>query len=439
MKIMLPDNVRYAISLLERAGFECYIVGGCVRDALRGITPHDYDLTTSATPDEMLSVFDGLHVIPTGIKHGTLTVLLDGEPLEITTFRTDGEYIDNRHPESVSFSRRLSDDLSRRDFTVNAMAYSERTGLVDLFNGQSDLESGVIRAVGDPEKRFLEDGLRIMRGLRFASVLGFKIENETSAAIFSCRELLSNIAVERLWVEFKKLVCGVGASEILRSYAEVIGVMIPEILPMLGFDQRTHFHCYDVYEHTLRVLEGCDASDEVLRLAAYFHDIGKPQTLTVDQNGGHFYGHAEAGAELTNAIFRRFHTDNASREQVVRLIREHCRQIEPAERSVRRFAASHDSLAAQRYVALYRADRLACAPDNRDTSTIDAIESLLNKLAEEKTCLSLATLAVHGDDLTALGYRGREIGEALKYLLSEVIDGHLPNDRGALLEALNKK
>ncbi len=438
MKITLPENVRYAMSLLEGAGFECYIVGGCVRDALRGIAPHDYDLTTSATPDEMLSVFNGLHVIPTGIKHGTLTLVLDGQPLEITTFRTDGEYIDNRHPESVSFSRELSDDLSRRDFTVNAMAYSERTGLVDLFGGRADLKNGVIRAVGVPEKRFREDGLRIMRGLRFAAVLGFNIEDETAEATTRCRKLLTNIAVERLWVEFKKLICGVGAAEILREYAEVIGVVIPEILPMIGFDQRTRHHCYDVYEHTLRVLEGCDASDEVLRLSAYFHDIAKPHTLTVDQNGGHFYGHAEAGAEMTDAIFHRFHTDNASREQVVRLIREHCRQIEPTERSVRRFAASHDALSSRRYIALYRADRLACAPDNRDTSTIDTIESLLNQLDEEKTCLSLATLAVRGGDLTALGYQGRRIGEALNYLLGEVIDGRLPNDRDALLNALNK-
>ncbi len=439
MNITLPDKVRYAQSLLERAGFECYIVGGCVRDALRGIDPHDYDLTTSATPDEMLSVFAGLHIIPTGIKHGTLTLLLEDEPLEITTFRQDGEYIDNRHPESVSFSRMLSDDLSRRDFTVNAMAYSERTGLIDLFDGQNDLKDGIIRAVGIPEKRFREDGLRIMRGLRFASVLGFKIEKETSEAILGCRELLQNIAPERLWVELKKLICGVGASDILRRYAEVIGVIIPEILPMIGFDQRTRFHCYDVYEHTLRVLDGCDASDGILRLAAYFHDIGKPQTLTLDQSGGHFYGHAEAGAELTDAIFRRFRTDNASREQVTRLIREHCRQIEPTERSVRRFAANHDALSAKRYIELYRADRLACAPDNRDTSSIDEIEALLKKLEEEKTCLSLATLAVRGDDLIALGYRGREIGELLNYLLSEVIDGHLRNDRDSLLKALDKE
>ncbi len=438
MKITLPDNVKRAISLLEGAGFVCYIVGGCVRDALRGISPHDYDLTTSATPDEMLSVFEGLHVIPTGIRHGTLTLMLDGEPLEITTFRTDGEYVDNRHPESVSFSRELSDDLSRRDFTVNAMAYSEREGLVDLFGGRADLESGIIRAVGDPKKRFREDGLRIMRGLRFASVLGFRIEDGTSAAIVRCRELLKNIAVERLWVEFKKLICGVGATEILRDYAEVIGVVIPEILPMIGFDQQTHHHCYDVYEHTLRVLEGCDASDEILRLSAYFHDIGKPQTLTVDQNGGHFYGHAEVGAELTSAIFHRFHTDNASREQVTRLIREHCRQIEPNERAVRRFAATHDSSSARRYIALYRADRLACAPDNRDTSTIDAIEGLLSRIEAEKTCLSLATLAVRGDDLLSLGYRGRQIGETLHYLLGEVIDGRLPNDRDALIGALNR-
>lgn len=439
IRIELPGNVKEAIDLLEAAGFDCLIVGGCVRDAMMGRTPNDYDLTSSATPDEMLSVFSEYRVIPTGIKHGTMTVLIGGEPLEITTFRTDGEYLDNRRPDSVSFSRNIADDLSRRDFTVNAMAYSEKHGLVDLFGGVDDLKSKVIRAVGQPDRRFNEDGLRIMRGLRFAAALGFSIEAETSDSVRRCRHLLKNIAVERLWVELSKLICGAGATDILRDYAEVIGEIIPEILPMIGFDQKTRHHCYDVYEHTLRVLDNCDTQDTVLRLAAFFHDIGKPETQTFDQNGAHFYGHAERSAEITDAIFRRFHTDNATREQVKRLISEHCRQVEPTERSVRRFLASHDRLSFERYIKLYRADRLACAPDNRDTSSIDKIESIAKGLFEKDTCLSLKTLAVKGDDLVARGYRGREIGQLLNELLDEVISGRLENDRDTLLSKIDQK
>ena len=439
VKIELPINVKKAIALLEEAGFECLIVGGCVRDALMGIEPHDYDLTTSATPDEMLSVFSGYRVIPTGIKHGTLTVLIGDEPLEITTFRTDGEYRDNRRPESVSFSRDIADDLSRRDFTVNAMAYSAKRGLIDLFGGVDDLSSKVIRAVGEPDRRFNEDGLRIMRALRFSSVLGFSIEKETADSIRRCSPLLKNIAVERLWIEFSKLIRGVDASRILRDYTEVLGNIIPEILPMVGFDQKTRHHCYDVYEHTLRVLDNCDRNDTVLRLAAFFHDIGKPETQTFDQNGAHFYGHAERSAEITDAIFRRFHTDNATREQVVRLISEHCRQIEPTERSVRRFLTSHDKASFDRYVKLYRADRLACAPDNRDTSGIDEIEAIANRLLEADTCLSLKKLAVNGDDLIALGYRGREVGQLLNELLDGVINGRFENKRDVLLSEINQK
>ncbi len=439
MKIHLPDNVNLATSLLLRAGFESFIVGGCVRDTLLGKTPHDYDLTTSATPDEMLEVFSGCRVIPTGIKHGTLTVLLGGDPLEITTFRTDGKYLDNRHPESVTFSRKLEDDLSRRDFTVNAMAYSDKVGLIDPFGGREDLEKGVIRTVGEPDCRFNEDGLRIMRGLRFASVLGCSIEHETAESIRRNKNLLNNIAVERLWVEFTKLICGIGAESILRDYAEVIGVVIPEMLPTVDFDQKNHHHCYDVYEHSLHTLCNCDPSDTVLRLAAYFHDIGKPHTMTIDEKGGHFYRHAEVGAEMVDAIFRRFHTDNATREAVVRLIHEHCRQLEPTERSVKRFRATHNEQSFERYIALYRADRLACAPDNRNTAPIDEIAQIAKKLAEDEACLSLKALQIDGNDLIALGYRGREIGEALNFLLGEVIDGRLKNERHTLLAAINQK
>lgn len=435
-KLTLPSYVNELISRLEKGGFEGFIVGGCVRDALSGKLPHDYDMTTSATPDEMAEAFSGLKTIPTGIKHGTLTVICDGCGVEVTTYRRDGEYLDNRHPKSVSFTKSIEDDLSRRDFTVNAMAYSERTGVIDLFGGMDDLKHRIIRCVGTPDKRFLEDGLRVMRGLRFASTLGFDIEAATSKSMITNRELLLNIAPERLWSEFCRLICGCDASKILRSHADVIGIFIPEILPMIGFDQKTKHHCFDVYEHTLRVLDECPESDLALRLSAYFHDIGKPHTLTLDANGGHFYGHAEKSAEITEAIFRRLHSDNAVREATVKLISEHCRQLEPNEKAVKRFLLTHDDDEMRRYIALYRADRLACAPDNRDTTVIDKIAEINRQLVEDGKKLILRDLAVNGYDLAELGYFGRDIGKALQCLLDAVIDGDIENSKQELINYL---
>lgn len=435
VQIKIPPYVNKAVSRLEKGGFRCFIVGGCVRDALSGKTPHDYDLTTNATPDEMLALFSDMKVIETGLKHGTVTVVIDGENLEITTFRTDGVYLDGRHPENVTFSRNIEDDLSRRDFTVNAMAFSESYGLYDLFGGQDDLKNGIIRAVGDPETRFREDALRIMRGLRFAANLGFKIDSATADAMHECRELQKNVAVERLWVEFTKLICGAHASSILREFADVIGVFLPEILESLGFDQRTRYHSLDVYEHTLAVLDGCEHTDLILRLAAYFHDIAKPRCFALDRSGGHFYDHASVGAQMTDEIFRRMHTDTTTRKKVCHLISLHMKQLSPTERSARRLLASEGDECARRFIALGKADRLACAPDNRDTSIYDTLSELINKISSEESCFSLKDLSVHGDDLIKLGFKGKEIGKALHYLLGCVVDGILPNEKNLLLSA----
>ena len=438
-RIIIPDYVSTVAKRLESHGHECFIVGGCVRDALSGKEPHDYDMTTSATPDEMLEIFSDTITIPTGLKHGTVTVVSEGHNLEITTFRTDGDYLDNRHPSSVSFSRHLDDDLSRRDFTVNAMAYSERTGLVDLFGGRDDLEKGIIRCVGEPDRRFSEDGLRIMRGLRFASVLGFEIEEKTSESIERKRELLLNIASERLLSELLKLVCGIKADEVLAKYYRVIGVIIPELIPCVGFDQKNPHHSLDVYGHTLLTLKNCDAGDVTLRLAALFHDIGKPKTFTVDENGiGHFPDHAKIGAEITDAVLRRLRVSNELREKVVRLVAEHTRQIEPTEKAVKRFLASHSEEDARRALALRIADRLACAEGFRDISDTEKVEAVAEAISAEKACLNLGSLAVKGQDMASLGLRGREIGAMLSLLLDRVIDGDLQNDRETLIEYAEK-
>ncbi len=435
---IIPNYVKIPLSLLEKEGFECFIVGGCVRDSLMGKLPSDFDLTTSATPDEMLSVFRDFKVIKTGLQHGTLTVVSDGNNLEITTYRTDGEYEDNRHPSSVAFSKNIADDLSRRDFTVNTLAYSDKRGLIDLFGGVDDIKNATIRSVGNPDIRFREDGLRIMRALRFAATLGFSIEKTTSDSIHNNRNLLKNIAVERIFTEFCKLICGADAPKILAEYSDVVGVFIPEMLECVGFDQRSPHHSLDIYAHTCLTLDGCDKDDTVLRLAAFLHDVGKPQSFVLDGKVGHFPNHAKLGAELTDTVLRRLRADNATREAVVRLVLEHCKQIEPCEKSVKRFLATHTENETRRWLALCRADRLACAPHNRSTENYDRIEELIEQIKRSDACLSLKTLKINGNDLLSLGYEGREIGKILNFLLAEVMDGKLPNDRAALLDSAKK-
>lgn len=431
----IPSYVREATEKMEAAGHEIFLVGGCVRDMLMGKTPNDYDLTTSALPQETAECFSGYHVIETGLKHGTLTVRVQHQSLEITTYRYDGEYDDNRHPVQVSFTKNIRDDLSRRDFTVNAMAYSETRGLVDEFGGQEDLERGLIRCVGDPDVRFAEDGLRIMRAIRFCATLGFKMEEKTAESVHRNRELLRNISAERIKDEFFKLICGKGATAVLHEFYDVVAVFIPEILPCVGFDQRTRYHHLDVFEHTLAVIDGCDTEDRILRLAAFFHDIGKPDCFTEDSRGGHFYGHDQQSTKITEEVFSRLKSDNDTKKKVRRLVSEHMKLIEPTERAVRRFIADHSDEDVARTLALMTADRLACAPDNRDITRIGEIEKIAAELRAREERISFKTLAVHGDDLIAIGLSGKEIGRCLEHLLSRVIDGELPNEKDALMSA----
>ena len=437
----LPAGVSRALSMLEDAGYEAFIVGGCVRDALRGITPKDYDITTSALPEETKSVFRDYRVIETGIQHGTVTVMMDGMPLEITTYRTEGTYSDNRHPDSVSFTTSLREDVARRDFTMNAIAYSPVRGLIDHFGGAEDIRGGIIRCVGDPDTRFREDALRMMRGIRFASALGFAIEEKTAAAIRENKERISAVSAERIRVELTKLLCGANVKNVLMDWWDVLGVVIPEILPMHGFDQRTPYHIYDVWEHTAVAVSETPPVTH-LRLSALLHDIGKPPSFFTDEKGvGHFYGHPAVSEKMAEEILARLKYDNVTRRRVVTLVREHDRIIEPTETAVKRALFRLTPEVFFNLLIIKRADNLAQSPNYRDRlATYDRIESMAQDILERNECISVATLAVNGGDLIAIGMKpGKEIGELLSLLLEQVIRGDLANDRDELLTYVKKK
>lgn len=439
--VQLPAGVYRALSMLEDAGYEAFIVGGCVRDALRGITPKDYDITTSALPEETKSVFRDYRVIETGIQHGTVTVMMDGMPLEITTYRTEGTYSDNRHPDSVSFTTSLREDVARRDFTMNAIAYSPVRGLIDHFGGAEDIRGGIIRCVGDPDTRFREDALRMMRGIRFASALGFAIEEKTAAAIRENKERISAVSAERIRVELTKLLCGANVKNVLMDWWDVLGVVIPEILPMHGFDQRTPYHIYDVWEHTAVAVSETPPVTH-LRLSALLHDIGKPPSFFTDEKGvGHFYGHPAVSEKMAEEILARLKYDNVTRRRVVTLVREHDRIIEPTETAVKRALFRLTPEVFFNLLIIKRADNLAQSPNYRDRlATYDRIESMAQDILERNECVSVATLAVNGGDLIAIGMKpGKEIGEMLSLLLEQVIRGDLANDRDELLTYVKKK
>ena len=438
--ISLPPQVRLALERLEQGGYEAYAVGGCVRDAILGRTPNDWDITTSALPALTAACFEDCRVVETGIQHGTVTVILDGMPLEITTFRSDGEYLDHRHPQSVTFATRVEEDLSRRDFTVNAMAYHPTRGLVDLFGGREDLAARRIACVGEPERRFDEDGLRILRAIRFAAVLDFEVEPSTAEAIHKQEGLLEHIAPERIREELCKLICGKGAAEILRAYPDVVRRVLPVLGPCMGFDQHTPYHCYDIYEHTLHALEEAE-KDLVTRWAILLHDVGKPLCYSEDERGGHFYGHAEKSATLAQSVMKALRFDNATADAVVQLVAQHHRPLSTDAPAVKRLMQKMTDENILRLLELQRCDRLACAPQHRQADPVwEEIPAVMQRIRAEKACLSLKDLAVKGQDLMSLGIpAGKLLGELLGFLLDQVVDGKLPNEKAALLEAVETR
>ncbi len=441
MRIDMPAPVRAAISRLEACGWQAYAVGGCIRDSLLGREPHDWDVTTEALPEQVKEAFGGQKVIETGIRHGTVTLLADGMPIEITTFRHDGAYKDHRRPERVEYVRRLQEDLARRDFTVNAMAYSDRTGMIDCFGGREDLKAHRMRCVGDPMQRFEEDALRIMRCIRFASELVFTVEEATAEAACTLAPTLSAIAMERIRVEFVRLLCGAGAEITLRHYRRIPAVFIPEIRDTFCCDQQNDYHIYSVWDHILHAV-GQIEPRPVLRLAAFFHDIGKPVCKTVTEEGwGHFYHHEHVGADMTDKIMRRMKFDNKTREQVVRLVKTHGIVFQPTGKQPARLLRRMGEETLQQLIALERADVKSQAPQFRAErlERIGAFENAMQKLVKEEACFSLRDLAVNGRDLLAAGVpRGPAVGDALEMLLSQVTDGEIANERTALLQCLKE-
>ena len=428
----IPEFVKNLLWTLESAGHQAWCVGGCVRDLRLGRMPVDWDVTSSALPEETMALF-GERAVPTGLKHGTVTVRTEDQPVEVTTFRKDGAYRDHRRPETVTFTDSLEEDLRRRDFTVNAMALDLRGTFRDPFGGLGDLERGILRCVGEPERRFHEDALRILRGLRFSACLGFVLEEKTASAIREKKELLRDIAPERVWAELSRLLTGRWADEVLRAYPEVVGVFWPELLPMIGFDQRTRHHCYDVWEHTLHALAAVEP-DVVLRCTMLLHDVGKPETFTLDGRGhGHFKGHPARSAAMTENMLRRLRVDNATRETVVRLVEWHDRNIPRTDQGLRRALRDLGEADLRRLLAVKRADNQAQAHQDL-LGEIDKAEAILDRLLAEGACVSLGQLAVRGGDLAALGLRGPAIGRMLDLLLDRVVDGDVPNEREILLK-----
>ena len=433
----LPAGAEFVLRRLHEAGYQAYVVGGCVRDTLLGKAPKDWDVCTNALPQQMQQVFADCHVIETVLQHGTLTVMYHHEPFEVTTFRVDGEYTDHRHPDEVIFVADVRDDLSRRDFTVNAMAWSPETGVVDAFGGQEDLARKLIRCVGEPEKRFGEDALRIMRALRFASVYGFAIDPATDAAIHALKHTMADVAAERIRVELMKLLCGDGAGDILRAYRDVMFTLFPALAAMDGFDQRTPHHLWDVWEHTVRAVEAVPAV-ETLRLAMLLHDCGKIAAFSVDEQGvGHAYGHEEQSVRIAEKVLADLRMDNATRDRVLLLISSHGWPVTPERRLLKRRLNQLDEEALRQLIEVKRADALAtgtkdpAAVESHRVQTLSALDVLL----AENPCVTLREMAVNGRDVMALGAKGRIVGETLQWLLEQVLDDELPNERNALLEA----
>ena len=432
MKFDIPDFARYILQNLTDAGFEAYLVGGCVRDLLRGVAPHDWDICTSALPEETKKCFSGQKIIETGLKHGTVTVLDGGEPYEITTYRTEGPYSDSRRPDFVRFVPRLEEDLARRDFTMNAIAMGLDGVLRDPFGGAGDVKNGLIRCVGQPGRRFQEDGLRVMRALRFAAVLGYAVEEETARAVVDNQAMLDRVAAERIRDELCKLLPGPGAGGILRQYPGVFCQFWPELGPLVGLEQNNPWHCWGGWEHTIHAVDAAPA-DVTLRLAMLLHDIGKPRCKSTDGAGiDHFHGHAAVSAELADGMLRALKFDNKTRERVVLLVKRHDLQIPLQEVSIRRWLGRLGPEAFFQLLEVKRADSMGQDPEKvgRRFAELDQIRSLAEELLAQGQCLTLRGLAVDGRDVMAAGVPpGRPVGEALEGLLEKVLRGELPKER----------
>lgn len=437
MDIRKPYYANLALNLLKSAGFEAYVVGGCVRDSLLGEIPNDWDITTSALPEDTLKVFKDYRVIETGIKHGTVAVLIDDNLLEITTYRVDGEYKDNRHPENVTFTRNLALDLARRDFTINALACDADGRLIDEFGGVADLEAKRICCVGEPDERFAEDALRIMRALRFSATLDFDIEARTAKSIRRNKDLLKNIAAERITEELLKLLCGKGprVTDILIEYRDVFAVIIPELEPCFDFDHQNIHHVYDIYNHIAYSVGASKPLPDV-RLALLLHDIGKPHVFTVDENGtGHTYKHAEVSYELSKTVLSRLRLPTDFYETVLTLVRYHDYPVQPEKRYIKRRLNKFGPEILEKLMLVKVGDNAAHNMETGDFyPEIVEVQKLMAEVLAEGDCFSLKGLDITGNDIISLGYTGPKVGEILNELLMEVIEETIPNEHSKLIE-----
>nr|DAG16386.1 MAG TPA: Nucleotidyltransferase [Caudoviricetes sp.] len=446
LKIEIPSGANEIIHTLQNNGYEAFLVGGCVRDSILGRPIHDYDITTSATPDEMMKVFKDKRIIETGLQHGTITIVINGEGYECTTYRIDGNYSDSRRPDSVTFTRNLEEDLKRRDFTINAMAYNNEAGLIDPFNGMKDMKYHKIRCVGRAEDRFSEDALRILRAIRFASQLGFVVDSDASLNIHKMYKNLENISTERINSEFCKIALSSEFYIQIVLFREVFSLFIPEIKDMFGFPQNNPYHIYDVWGHTVHAVQAyeCDCEpdlnprDLITSLAVFFHDIGKPHCYQDGEDGiRHFKGHGRVSADMTNEIMKRLRFDNDTREKVVELVYYHDATFEVGKKYIKRWLNKIGEEQFRRLLNVRRADIKAQADMAQEIrlQKIDNIEYILEEVLQDDECFSLKDLAVNGKDVmdTMLIKSGKEVGYWLNEILTRVIDGRLKNDREDLI------
>lgn len=438
--INLPKDVANIIHILEEAGHEAYAVGGCVRDSILGREPNDWDITTSALPQQVKELFS--HTIDTGLQHGTVTVMMHHVGYEVTTYRVDGEYEDSRHPKAVTFTRDLIEDLKRRDFTINAMAYNEKDGVVDAFGGIQDLENGIIRAVGNPKERFTEDALRMMRAVRFAAQLGYDIEENTKAAIREMADTLERISAERIQVELVKLVVSDHPEHMRQLYETgITRVILPQFDRMMETQQNNPHHCYSVGEHTMKAMEQI-RPDKVLRLTMLFHDMGKPDTKTTDEKGiDHFHGHAALSQNYANETLKKLKFANDTLHKVSKLTYWHDYKVQPDKRGVRRALNKIGEELFLLLLEVKRADALAQSMYKREEKLEELlqIKEIYTQIKEEGQCFSLKDLAVTGQDLIALGMKpGPQLGEMLGTLLEIVLEDPEQNEKENLLSIASK-
>ena len=432
----------HAIGIIQRlneSGYEACLVGGCVRDVLRGEIPEDWDIATAATPDQVHEALSDHTIIDVGIKHGTVAAYLDGRAFEITTYRQEGVYLDSRRPSEVIFVKTIEEDLARRDFTINAIAYHPSRGLIDPFGGAGDIRDHVLKAVGKPEERLTEDALRIMRALRFSAVLGFTIDTSLSQALHTTRNSLAHIAAERIRDELTKLLIGRHVLSVLLEYPDVLSVPIPEIEPCVGFEQHSVYHCFDVWTHTANAV-ACVKQDVLTRLALLFHDLGKPSTFSMDKNGaGHFYGHDKAGVAIAYDRLRALRFDNKTVELVTKLVNWHCPRLRMGD--IPRWLNRLGEEGLRALIEVKRGDILAHSEINKQErhDRMAEFEAALDEYMAAQPCFTRTELTVNGHDLMELGFtQGPQLGYLLETLLEQVMDGVLDNKREILLDAARK-